>query len=256
MPTLTIDGRTVRVRDGASLLVAAQSAGIDIPTLCHHPALEPWGGCRLCLVEVTKDTWRTAPRLVASCMYPAENGLIVRSATERVRAARRVVLDLLLARCPETPLVQRLARDHGIERTSYQVSAEPTNCILCGLCTRTCDHIGVSAIASISRGAGREIAPPFREPPPACVGCLACAEICPTGHIRYDTNDRTRTIWGRTFDMVRCRTCGRASITRAQAAREIERHGVPAADVELCDACKRRQTAATFASLQAAEGVL
>jgi ferredoxin len=114
----------------------------------------------------------------------------------------------------------------------------------------------VSAIASISRGAGREIAPPFREPPPACVGCLACAEICPTGHIRYDTNDRTRTIWGRTFDMVRCRTCGRASITRAQAAREIERHGVPAADVELCDACKRRQTAATFASLQAAEGVL
>jgi formate hydrogenlyase subunit 6/NADH:ubiquinone oxidoreductase subunit I len=93
---------------------------------------------------------------------------------------RRVVLDLLLARCPEAPLIQRLASEHGIEQTSYVPNPEPTDCIMCGLCTRVCDHIGVSAISSVNRGTGSEIAPPFHEPPPDCIGCLACAAICPT----------------------------------------------------------------------------
>jgi bidirectional [NiFe] hydrogenase diaphorase subunit len=249
MPTLTIDGRTVRVPEGASVLDAVRAAGVHIPTLCHHAALEPWGGCRLCLVEVTKQTWTGEPRLVASCMYPAENGLIVRSCTGRVRAARAVVVDLLLARCPNTPLVQQLAREYGVEATSYEVGATPTDCILCGLCTRICDRMGVSAIASVSRGVGREIAPPFRQPPQACVGCLACAEICPTGHITWESSDTTRTIWGRTFDLLTCKACGRAHITRAQAERERDTHGVAPADFELCDECKRRRTAETMAAL-------
>ncbi len=251
MLALTIDGRAVRAREGTRLLDAARAAGSDVPTLCHHPALEPWGACRLCVVEITRQSWGGESKLVAACMYPVENGLVVRTDSERVRAARAVVLDLLLARCPETPLVQRLAREYGIERTSYQVNAAPTDCILCGLCTRVCDHIGVSAIASVSRGAGREIAPPFKQPPPACTGCLACAEICPTGHILYETGPTTRTIWGRTFEMVACRSCGRAFITREQAAREGQRHHLPERDLELCDACKRRETTATFAALQA-----
>ncbi len=249
MPTLRVDGRTVRVPDGAYVLEAARAAGVQVPTLCHHPALEPWGGCRLCMVEVRKDTWNGSRRLVAACMYPAENGLVVETANERVQATRRVVLDLLLARCPDTPLVQKLAREHGIDRTSYQVSATPTDCVLCGLCTRVCDHIGVSAIASVSRGAGREIAPPFRQPPPDCIGCLSCAEVCPTGHIHAETTNATRTIWGRTFQMMTCRDCGRAHITRAQAERERVHHDVPIEDFELCDACKRRELAATAGTL-------
>jgi NADH dehydrogenase/NADH:ubiquinone oxidoreductase subunit G len=251
MVTLTIDGRTCRVAEASCLLDAARAAGIDIPKLCHHPALDAWGGCRLCLVEVTKDTWGGDSKLVASCMYPAENGLVVRSQTDRVRAARAVVLDLLLARCPDTPLVRRLAREYGLERTSYRVAAVPTDCVLCGLCTRVCDHIGVSAIASVNRGVGREIAPPFDRPPDACIGCLACAQICPTGHIHYETSDAARTIWGRRFEMTRCKGCGRAHITREQATRASERHGVPAEDLELCEVCKRRRTAATFAAVQA-----
>ncbi len=247
--TLTIDGKTVRIREGATVLDAARAVGVHIPTLCQHEALEPWGGCRLCLVDVTKKGWDGWCKMVVSCMFPAEDGLIVLTAAERVVATRKVVLDLLLARCPETPLVQQLAREHGIERTSYQENPEPTDCILCALCTRVCDHIGVSAISTVNRGAGKEVAPPFHEAPPDCIGCLACAEVCPTDCIPYETSDVRRTIWDRTFEMVRCPHCGRAHITREQAAFYAGKGGVPESYFATCDACKRKQMLTTFTSL-------
>lgn len=248
MPTLRVDGRTVRVDEGASLLSAARAVGARVPTLCHHDAVEPWGGCRLCLVEVSRPEAPEKARMVASCLYPAEEGLVVRTSSPDVVAARRVVVDLLLARCPTTPVVQRLAHEHGIEQSSYEVSAEPTDCVLCGLCTRVCDVVGVSAIASVSRGTGRTIAPPFDAPPPDCIGCLACAEVCPTGHIRASEEDGRRTIWGRTFEMARCARCGAARVTLAQAAWQAAR-GLASRDFELCDACKRREFARTLSAL-------
>ncbi len=250
MPTLRIDGRAVTAAAGQTVLQAARSAGVRIPTLCDHPALEPWGGCRLCLVEISKPGWTGDGRVVASCMYPVEEGLVVQTASPVIVESRRVVLDLLLARCPDTPLVQDLAREHGIERTSLVPNPTPTDCILCGLCTRVCDLVGASAISSVNRGAGREIAPPFDQPPPDCIGCLACAEICPTGYIPWEEADGTRSIWGRTFEMQRCAECGQAVVTRAQVAHEEKRHGLPAAYFELCDACKRRRLAETFTALQ------
>ena len=252
MLTVTIDGRAAKAREGAYVLEAARAAGVEIPTLCHHEALEPYGGCRLCVVDVTKAEWGGWCKMVISCQYPVEEGLIVRTDSERVRETRRVVLDLLLARCPETPLVQRLAREHGIERTSYVANGEPTDCILCALCTRICDHIGVSAIATVDRGIGRQVAPPYHEPPPDCIGCLACAEICPTSFIQYQTSDRSRTIWGKTFEMLRCSSCGRAHITVAEAGHFAGRGGVPKSYFETCDVCKRKQMSATFAQLAAA----
>ncbi|HTU01590.1 MAG TPA: 2Fe-2S iron-sulfur cluster-binding protein [Candidatus Sulfotelmatobacter sp.] len=247
--TVKMDGRRVRIRPGTSLLQAAREAGIDIPRLCHHPALEPSGACRLCVVDIARPEWNGTRKMVTACLYPAEDGLLVFTTTERVRAARRDLLDLLLARCPDTPLIQRLARDHGLQGTSYRPSQEPTDCVLCGLCTRACDHLGFAAISMVSRGIGREVAPPFRRPPADCVGCLACARICPTGHIRYETSDRGRTIWGRTFAMLRCRACGAAHLTVAQAEAWAARTGVPSAYFETCDACKRAATAATMARL-------
>ena len=252
MPTVTIDGKTVHAREGAFVLEAARSAGVPIPTLCQHEALEPWGGCRLCLVDVTKEGWDGWRKMVVSCQFPVEEGLIVETSTERVVETRRVVLDLLLARCPETPLVQELAREHGIEKTSYQANPEPTDCILCALCTRVCDHLGISAISTVDRGIGREVAPPFNEAPPDCIGCLACAEVCPTDCIPYQTSDRSRTIWGKTFEMERCPTCGRAHVTRDQAAFFAGRGGVPGEYFGSCDACKRKQMSTTFAGLSAA----
>ena len=246
MPTLCVDGRTVTVGEGTNLLTAARAAGASIPTLCHHEGLEPWGGCRLCMVDVTKAGGE--PKTVAACLFPAEDGLVVQTTTPRVLATRRVVVDLLLARCPETPLVQDLARQHGIEETSFQVNPEPTDCVLCGLCTRACDAMQVSAIASVSRGAGRTIAPPFNQAPPDCIGCLACAEICPTGHITTSEEHGVRRIWGRTFEMKRCRDCGRPHVTLAQVA-WAEARGAASRDFELCDSCKRAELARTFRSV-------
>ncbi|RPJ66903.1 MAG: ferredoxin [Acidobacteria bacterium] len=245
MPTLRIDGRTVKVAEGANLLEAARAAGAHVPTLCHHPALEPSGGCRLCLVDVTREGWSGPPKMVTACLYPAEDGLVVQTASPRVVATRRVVVDLLLARCPETPIVQELARQHGIEATSYDVNPERTDCVLCGLCTRACDQMGVSAIASVSRGAGRSIAPPFDQPPPDCIGCLACAEVCPTGHVSVAESLTDRSVWGRSFELQRCRECGRAQLTKAQVAWAVAR-GASARDFELCDECKRRNLARTL----------
>jgi bidirectional [NiFe] hydrogenase diaphorase subunit len=247
--TVVADGRTLQAPEGTFLLEVLRTAGIAIPTLCHHPALEPVGACRLCLVETVREDG--PGDLVAACLYPVADGMQVRTHSERVLALRRDMLDLLLARCPDTPLIQRLAREHGVEQTSYPRNPEPTDCILCGLCARVCDHLGFSAIALVHRGTERSVAPPLNQPPPDCVGCLACAEICPTGHLRAETADGTRTIWGRRFPMLRCRSCGQARITEAQADHWSSRSGLPRAYFETCDACKRRATAETMARLGA-----
>jgi bidirectional [NiFe] hydrogenase diaphorase subunit len=252
MVTVTIDGKRVQTAVGTTLLEAARSAGVEIPTLCHHEALEPWGGCRLCLVDVSRESWNGWCKMVVSCMYPVEEGLLVFTASERVLATRKVVLDLLLARCPETPLIRALALEHGLEKTTYQENLEPTDCILCALCTRVCDQLGIFAISTANRGAGKEVAPPFHEPPPDCIGCLACAEICPTDYIPFETSNTRRVIWGRSFEMLRCPTCGRAHITREQADHWADTNDVPASYFASCDACKRKQLAAMAESLAVA----
>ena len=201
----------------------------------------------MCLVDVTRPEWDGWSKMVVSCLFPVEDGIIVSTKSERVMNTRRVVIDLLLARCPNTPLVQKMAAEYGIEKTSYVQNPEPTDCILCGLCTRVCDEMGTSAISSSSRGAGREIAPPFNEPPPDCIGCLACAEICPTGFIKYETSNSKRVIWNKEFEMLRCPTCGRGHITKAQAAWHDGK--VPGRYFEQCDACKRKAQAAMAVTL-------
>jgi NADH dehydrogenase/NADH:ubiquinone oxidoreductase subunit G len=251
MPTLRVNGRKVTVDEDAYLLEACRAAGVDVPTLCNFDGLEPWGGCRLCVVDMSLEKWDDDWfKMVTACNHPVEEGMTVLTDSVRVRETRKVVLDLLLARCPETPLIQELAREYGIEKTSYQPNPEPTDCILCGLCTRVCDHIGVSAIASTDRGWGREIAPPFNEPPPDCVGCLACAEICPTDHITFTTSNTRRTIWGKEFEMLRDPTTGEAVITKAQAEHFATRSGVPVSYFETSDRTKRLEVAKTFEKLQ------
>lgn len=251
MPTLSVNGKQVTVSDDAYVLEAARAAGVHVPTLCQFDALEPWGGCRLCVVDMWREGWDDDWfKMVTACNHPVEDGMRIHTETERVLETRRVVLDLLLARCPETPLIQNLAAEHGIEATSYERNLDPTDCILCGLCTRVCDHIGVSAIASTNRGWGREIAPPFGEPPPDCIGCLACAEICPTDYIPFETSNVTRKIWGKEFEMLRDPRTGEAVITKAQAEHFAKRSGVPVEYFEESDASKRLKMAATFAKLQ------
>jgi NADH dehydrogenase/NADH:ubiquinone oxidoreductase subunit G len=249
MPTLTIDGRTVSAPEGATILAAATQAGIDIPTLCHHPALEPWGGCRLCLVDVTREQWKGWRKVVVSCLAAAEEGLVVDTRSERVLATRAVLADLLLARCPNTPLVKELAARHGVATTSYPSGDEPTDCIMCGLCVRVCAKLGASAISTQSRGASKYVGTPFDAEPEDCIGCLSCAHLCPTGHIRFTEDRQSRTIWKRSFPLCACRRCGRATITVAQRDLLLARGDLTPAYFEHCEACKRTLTADKLATV-------
>jgi len=249
MPMLTIDGKTVAAAEGATILEAARANKIGIPTLCHHPALEPWGGCRMCLVDVTRKEWDGWSKVVISCLAAAEDGLIVNTKSKRVVETRKVAVDLLLARCPENAFVQRLAKSYGITQTTYKVADEPTDCILCGLCTRICAKIGTSAISTQSRGSSKYVGTPFNGPPEDCIGCLSCAHICPTGHIRYTESATERTIWDRTFPLLKCKQCGKTIITEAQRDYLVEHEGLKADYFDLCDQCKRTEVSAKMATV-------
>ncbi|MHC1635992.1 MAG: Coenzyme F420 hydrogenase/dehydrogenase, beta subunit C-terminal domain [Candidatus Methanospirareceae archaeon] len=185
--TIVIDGREVKAVKGESVYEVAKREGIEIPTLCYHPALTPFGACRLCSVEVTDKRGRK--RIVTACNYPVEDGLKVDTRGERVIRTRRMILELLLARCPKVKKIQDLAREYGIEKPSLWVEREDEDCILCGLCARVCEElIGVSAINFANRGTEREITTPFHSLSDDCIGCGACATICPTGAIKYEKN--------------------------------------------------------------------
>ena len=115
-----IDGKEVTATAGETVLEAAQRAGISIPTLCHHEKLEPFGGCRICIVEVEVNGWT---KLVVSCVYPVENGIIVRTRSEKVDRIRKTILELLMAHAPDSPQLQSLAAEYGADPDRYEKDA-------------------------------------------------------------------------------------------------------------------------------------
>lgn len=237
MVKLTIDGKAYEAAAGQTILEVARQNGIVIPTLCFHEALEPSGSCRLCVVEV-KHGKRT--RIVTSCLYPVAEGLEVQTKTERVLNVRRLVLQLLLARCPESAELKALAEEMGIAANPrFPADRNDGTCILCRLCVRTCESIvGVSAIGLSYRGLDKVVGPPFKEDSVTCIGCGACAYVCPTQHIEMAQAEDTRTIWGRTFKMKTCKTCGRYFAPEDQLAFISEKTGTPMAELEVCVSCR------------------
>ena len=183
MPTVSIDGSKVKVKNGATILDAAKKAGIWIPTLCYHPAIAGEASCRLCMVELDHGDWR---QLVTSCNYPVRRDLVVCVSSEQSVQARQGVMELLLARAPESVELKILAERMGVKETRYpKVTECQRNCILCGLCVQVCEQvISKSAIGFAGRGVERAVAAPFRQPSEDCIGCGACAAICPVGTIK------------------------------------------------------------------------
>jgi predicted molibdopterin-dependent oxidoreductase YjgC len=191
-----MQGRQVEGRPGETVLDVARRHDLDIPTLCHHDLLVPYGACRVCLVEVSR---RGRPaKLAAACTHPAQDGLVVELNSPRVERARRVALELLLAHAPEAPAVVALAARYGAEKTRFSRVEQPWDCILCGLCERVCrDVVGASAIGLAGRGATRRVDPPFGDES-HCIGCGACDSLCPTGvlHMRERALARLRNLPG------------------------------------------------------------
>ncbi|MGA8139805.1 MAG: FAD-dependent oxidoreductase [Desulfobaccales bacterium] len=176
--SLTINDRLIEVPEGTTVLEAARKIGVSIPTLCYYEAIKPYGGCRLCLVEVTQGN-RT--QLTASCTYPVAEGLKVLTDTEEVLEGRRLVIDLLWSRCPDVPVLRELAQQLGVAEPSFPKG--DSDCILCGKCVRVCHDLqNVGAIGLMGRGAKRQVTTPFGEFSEVCRTCGACSFVCPTGH--------------------------------------------------------------------------
>jgi len=192
MITLKINGLDVSVEQGTTVLEAATFLGFPIPTLCHMEGLSPYGACRLCVVEIGDEP---RAKLVSSCTYPAQEGLKVRTASNRVIRARRMILELLLASCPQSKTIQDLASAHGIRQQRFRQEYE--DCILCGLCVRMCDEqMMAKAIGFRNRGENRSIGTPFDVKSDVCRVCGGCMYVCPACQLRCTYNEPEKAICG------------------------------------------------------------
>ena len=195
MVTIKINGNEHQFEEGATVLEVTREIGIKIPTLCHNDYLKPYGGCRLCLVEQVGR-----PVLVPACTTQIADGMEIQTDSERISSSRKFIIELLLSRSPGSEKLQKLAKEQGIEYDKpesldtvgrYLLNRAPkreeTNCILCGLCVRACQEVTERHALSISqRGITRKVKPPFGKSAESCIGCGACAYVCPTKTITIE----------------------------------------------------------------------
>ena len=251
MPTVTIDDVSVEVPRGATILDAAEKAGIWIPTLCYHPAITDQATCRVCMVELDRGEWK---QLVTACNYPVRRDLVVSVSSDAAVQARRGVMELLLARAPTNEALLAMAKRMGVEGTPYPtVSTAQRDCILCGLCTAICDEvIGPAAIGFAGRGAERAVSTPFGRPSEDCIGCGACVVVCPVGTIRARIHEDSSEIEISPFKtrvgLIRCRQCGARIVSRRVFDHAIDKMKTDSDKfrrrIELCPKCRRKTTVA------------
>jgi len=238
MVKLTINGRKIQAEEGTTILEAARENNIYIPSLCHHEEVTPYGACRLCTVEITKNG---RERLVASCLYEVADGLKVKTDSERITTNRKMLMELLLARCPNNEAVRDLAQKLGVEKTSFKL--DDNDCMLCALCVRVCQEVvGVSAISLVNRGVDRVMATPYFEESNVCIGCGSCAYVCPVDAIKFEDIGDTRHIyWPNNkmeFKLKKCSNCGRYFAPQAQLDYIIKKAGLAPDAFDKCPDCR------------------
>lgn len=254
MPNVTIDGKTVKVETEQTILDAACKAGVWIPTLCHHPSVSSAATCRICMVELDRGGWK---QLVTACNYPVRSDIVVNVSGEAATRARRGVMELLLARSPDSEELKQLAARMGVVGAHYpKVTESQRNCVLCGLCTSVCEQvIGRAAIAFAGRGVDRTVATPFREPSEDCIGCGACAAVCPVGTIQVRLHPDSEEVEISPFKtrakLLLCKSCG-TRLVAAPLAKELQKKvkiewNEFRERAKLCPACRRRKAAEALA---------
>ena len=192
MTNLKINGIDVSVDRGTNLLEAAEFLGLPIPTLCHMEGLTPYGACRLCVVEIGEGP---NSKLVTSCTYPAEEGLKVRTSSARVVRARKIIVELLLASCPQSKTIQDIAASMDVRQQRFR--QENDDCILCGRCVRMCsEQMMAGAIGFTGRGEDRAIGTPFDSHSEVCRLCGGCIYVCPACELRCTYTDPEKAICG------------------------------------------------------------
>lgn len=235
MVNIKIDGRDVKAKKGSTILENAKNLKIEIPTLCYHQDLSPFGACRLCTVEVKENgKWKIA----ASCTTPAEEGMEVRTNTEAVKQSRKFAAAMLNYKYPGDKVIREMAATLGVSLEKAPVT--PKQCILCGLCVRACQEIvDVNALKFRDRGVNRNREEASVEfDPAACIGCGSCAYVCPNAYVEMETTGDKRTIWNKVFKMASCSVCGRYFAPVEQLEYISRKTGVPMSKLLVCVSCR------------------
>ncbi len=252
MIALTINGNKIKAQEGKTILEVARENGIHIPTLCYNEALAPAGNCRLCTVEVIQGNLTT---FETSCNYLIHEGMQVKTDSKRVKAVRQMVMELLLARCPNPKKVREMAAEVGVEAAPLRFSLENEYCILCGLCVRTCAEV-VQAYAIDFEGSGinKKVTIPFNEASQDCIGCGSCAFVCPTQVIKVQDVEDAKIIypegeedlgpqrmmqnWKTELSLKICKGCGNPIAPEKELTWLQEKLILPTEFFDFCQSCR------------------
>ncbi|MDD2483495.1 MAG: 2Fe-2S iron-sulfur cluster-binding protein [Eubacteriales bacterium] len=236
-----------------TIMTAAKRADLFIPGLCYDEATGGGHNCRLCMVEVEE---RGRQRLVAACAFQVKDGLIVKTESERVLKIRKTLLELLYLEAPTNEVVLSLMDRCGVTPpSSLPMKEQGKNgidaCILCSRCVNACAKLGAAAISTIGRGVIKEVNTPYGKAADTCIGCASCAEVCPLKTIKVSDTEEGRTIWGKSFEWMRCETCGTIITTKEHylsAEKALQEKGSPLPPQIMCPTCKRKYMSDVFAS--------
>jgi len=246
--TISIDGKKYQAEQGEPVLKVARAAGIDIPALCYHDGLAPFGACRLCMVDVVAGGRKG---MTTSCTLGAADGLEVKTDTAEITELRKGLMELYLAQAPDSAHIRNMAARYGVTQSRFasaekkKKGAPEEKCVLCGLCVRVCNEaVGAGVINFIGRGPETRVNSPYNEPSAKCFGCTACADVCPTEVINISDRKSVRTVdaWSKTtVPLHRCRVCGE-TVAPDPLLDEVHRKLTDLTDEfkDICVKCRRR----------------